>query len=351
MEAHTQIRMKLVMITRKVDFRDALAGFAHGWVHTLAQQLDHLWVVTWQPSSSDGLPSNVTVISLTGSVFAKSTQLHRQLAKLMPQADGIFCHMNPEYTILPPSVAQWYKRKIVSWYTHKTVSWRRRLMELFADRIVTASGESFRKPWFPRKVIVIGHGIDTELFCPAARKENDEIFRVLTVCRLSPSKHYEQMIEAVARLADRSVRLDIVGDVGLSSQRAYADHLKKIVTESDARDHVWFHGWVPHTETVALYQQADLFLNLSETGSLDKAVLEAMACGCNVLTSNEAFRDILPSDMILKSNDPKECASAIRRIQGLSAEERTRRGQELRRIVIEDHGLARCMRRVVEQFC
>lgn len=342
--------MKLVMITRKVDLRDPLAGFTHGWVRALAQQLENLWVITWQESSGDGLPSNVTVIPLTGSVVAKSIQLQKHLAKLAPQVHGIFCHMNPEYAILAAPLAQWYKRTLVAWYTHKAVSWRRNLMELFADRIVTASEESFRKPWFPRKVVVIGHGIDTELFRPAERNVSDHIFRILTVGRLSPSKQYERMIEAVARLNDTSVRLDIVGDVGLASQREYAERLKKIANESAARDRIWFHGWVLHTETVQLYQQADLFLNLSETGSLDKAVLEAMACGCNVLTSNEAFRDILPSDMLLKSNDLKECVDAIRHIQSLTAEERFRQGRELRQIVIDQHGLAQCMQRIVEQF-
>jgi len=45
-----------------------------------------------------------------------------------------------------------------------------------------------------------------------------------------------------------------------------------------------------------------LFVNLSDTGSIDKAVLEAMACGLKILTSNEAFKNIVPEENFTDKN-------------------------------------------------
>ena len=56
------------------------------------------------------------------------------------------------------------------------------------------------------------------------------------------------------------------------------------------------------TKTLEFYQSGDLFVNLSDTGSLDKAVLEAMACGLKILTSNEAFKSVLKEENITDKN-------------------------------------------------
>ncbi len=47
-------------------------------------------------------------------------------------------------------------------------------------------------------------------------------------------------------------------------------------------------GRIPHSETRRYYQEADIFINLTPTGSFDKTTLEAMACGIPVLTSSAA---------------------------------------------------------------
>jgi len=57
-------------------------------------------------------------------------------------------------------------------------------------------------------------------------------------------------------------------------------------------------------------KHADIFINLSDTGSIDKAVLEAMASGCLVLTSNEAFTNIL-KPQYLTQKDPARLAEKI----------------------------------------
>lgn len=340
--------MKLLMITRKVDRLDALAGFTFEWVAALASSVEKLTVITWQRSSSDGLPSNVELISLRGGKFGKVISLQLLLLRSLRQVDGVFCHMNPEYTILAGLLTRLYRKRLVSWYTHKAKTWRRMLMEVCTHRIVTASAESFRDPLFPSKVAIIGHGIDTDLFRPGTRSISKS-FNIITVGRISPSKQYEVMIEALASLPDQNVELHIIGDVILDAQRAYLEQLKNVVKKKKLESKVIFHGWVPHRDTARYYQEADLFINLSTTGSLDKAVLEAMSAGCMVLTSNEAFRTVLPAECVIEA-DPRALAKAIEWAIALSSEQRKRLTERLRNIVVDQHALDTLGRRILALF-
>ena len=156
--------MKLLMITRKVDNHDALAGFAYNWVKKLGANLNKLYVISWQAGDSRDLPENIEVVFLPKNKFAKIFILPWEVFKLALKVDGVFCHMNPEYTILSWLPAKIFGKRIVSWYTHKQINWKRRLLELLTDKILTASKDSFRQPWFKNKVEVTGHGIDIEQF-------------------------------------------------------------------------------------------------------------------------------------------------------------------------------------------
>jgi len=74
-----------------------------------------------------------------------------------------------------------------------------------------------------------------------------------------------------------------------------------------------FVGPITNKDLPPFLQSADLFVNMSHTGSLDKAVLEAMACGLKILTSNEAFKNVVPEDNFT-SNEPNMIAEKIERL-------------------------------------
>ncbi len=318
------------MITRKVDREDASpAGFTYGWVKKLGENLDFLYVLTWQKSDRGDLPENIKIISLH---FLKIFTLPWHVLRLLPKIDGVFCHQNPEYTILS-FPAKVFRKKIVSWYTHKTVNFKRRLMELLADTILTASDKSFRRPLFSKKVIVTGHGIDVNYFRMAEKKGE---FQIVSIGRISPAKDYETLIKAAG-----SLKLKIVGQPVLKRDWQYLKKLKKM-----AGPNVEFVGGVPHSQILPHYQNCDLFVNLSRTGSLDKAVLEAMACGKLVLTSNEAFKDILSSEMMFQPGDPKDLADRIVNLRNLSADV----GAGLREIVVKNHNLDNLVKKILSCY-
>lgn len=342
-------KSKLLMITRKIDPRDALAGFAFNWAKKIGENLDELHVVSWQKGDRGDLPENIKVIFLPDSKFKKVLVLEKELFKILPKVNGVFCHMNPEYAILAGFPAKIFRKRIVSWYTHKTVSWRRRIVEILADKILTASPESFRNPWFKDKVAVTGHGIDLNMFKPEGKKEND-FFEIVSVGRISPTKDYESIIKAVDILNDKKIKLRIIGDVILESQRAYLKELEAMTEKMDLNGQVEFAGWVANKDLAPYYQQSDLFISMSGTGSVDKAVLEAMACGCLVLTSNEAFKRILPPELMAEKNQPEKLAERIKYLKNLPLAEKQEIKKDLRKEVADNHNLDNLAEKIVSQF-
>jgi len=54
---------------------------------------------------------------------------------------------------------------------------------------------------------------------------------------------------------------------------------------------VIFAGSVPHIEVVEFYRNAHFILNPSQTGSMDKTLLEGICAGAIPITSNIAYKD------------------------------------------------------------
>jgi glycosyltransferase involved in cell wall biosynthesis len=105
---------------------------------------------------------------------------------------------------------------------------------------------------------------------------------------------------------------------------------------------VFFHGARPFTEIPAMYGDHDIFVSMSTTGSIDKAVLEAMSAGLGVITANEAFRELLPAPYFLEKRSPEFLAS---RIKMLAEENRPR--QTLRELVVNSHSLSRTIGQII----
>ena len=107
-----------------------------------------------------------------------------------------------------------------------------------------------------------------------------------------------------------SYEIKIAGVPILESDKKYFEKLKSIVKEKKLDDKIKFIGPVSYKDITEFYQSGDLFVNFSNTGSMDKAVLEAMASGIEVLTSNEAFAEILYGEIFMEKN-PEKIAQKI----------------------------------------
>jgi glycosyltransferase involved in cell wall biosynthesis len=249
--------MKLLICTQKLDPGDPVLGFFARWVEEFKKHGD------------------VEVITLsrlgTGKV-ARALNLLRFAATL--KYDAVFVHMNPEYLVVAGWLWRLMGKKTALWYTHKSVNAKLRIATLFANVILTASKESFRLR--SPKVHVMGHGIDTDFFCPDRSVARGEHW--LSVGRLMPSKRHDLAIREAAR-AGRELYL-----AGEGPERA---RLGALARECGAS--VVFLGPLTQAQLRDEYRRAALLVHRSETGSLDKVVLEAAACGLPVDTTDPAL--------------------------------------------------------------
>ena len=346
------------MITQKVDLDDDVLGFTHTWVNKLAERVVHLHVLALSVGRHQ-LRDNVTLYSMGKERGAgrlrRFVNFNRVVAPLVlhRQVDVVFVHMVPLYAILAAPWAKLSCVPIMMWFTHKSANWKLKLAHWLVDWVVMASVESFRLS--SDKVMVTGHGINTEAFRPVGGDRSERPFTVLSVGRISPIKDYETLIEAadilVNRRGQRDLRFIVVGDVGTPKQVAYRERLLVEVQQRELVENFEFVGSMPHRQVETYYQQADLFVNLSHTDSLDKAVLEAMACGLVPLTSNIAFGPLLgrlATRLMFAVRDAQDLAGKIEQLAQLSEMERETLGREMRSIVVQQHSVQGLMDRLVE---
>ena len=133
----------------------------------------------------------------------------------------------------------------------------------------------------------------------------------------------------------RPWKLSIVGGPLLPRDHKYLQTLKDFIKEKGLEDKVDFIGSVAHTKVAEIYNNHDVFISMSGTGSVDKSVLEAMSSGLTVITSNEAFKSLLPTQYFLEKKSPDTLAEYIE----ILAKE-SRPNHVLRQLVVDRHSLA-----------
>ena len=139
--------------------------------------------------------------------------------------------------------------------------------------LATTEVAKFQRWFDASKVVYIPHGIDTSQFRPSGREPAGNKLKLLIV-----GKHMRDW-EVMHRVIDEAHRdnLDIHFEVVVPSQ-----HFPYFTGCSN----VTLHARLPESDLVALYQQADaLFLPLKDA-TANNAVLEALACGLPVITTN-----------------------------------------------------------------
>lgn len=348
--------MKLLILTQKIDKNDDVLGFMHAWISEFANQTEAVMVICLQKGEYNFL-SNIKVLSLgkeTGrSKLKYFYKFYRYIWQERKKYDVVFVHMNYEYIILGGILWHLWKKKIVLWYAHGFVPVGLKLAERLVDVIFTStkSGCRVNSP----KIQVIGQGIDINFFRPSntIKDRDNKAFSILTIGRISPVKDYLTLIKAAEILHKKNikVRVDIVGKPVISQDNDYLRLLKNIINEKGLSGIFNFKGGVPNKEILSYLQVADIFVNMSHTGSLDKAVLEAMACAVPILTCNEAFSEVLgkyEDRLMYSKNNFQELADKIAYIYKLNIEQRTAIGRDLREIVIKNHALNCLIQKILD---
>lgn len=355
--------MTLLFITRKIDYKDERAGFVIDWLQELALKVTKLVVICQEEGEWPNRPANTVVYSLGKDLgYSKIRQFinFQFLAiKLMSGVAGVLAHMMPLFGILAGPWCKIFKKKLVQWYAHGTVDWRLKLADFWVDAYITSSMDGLRLKT-KKPVQVIGQGINVKFFVPKSSDNPQTLqnkkFKILSVGRISPTKNLDMLIKAAEDLQLNEfemrdkILLQIIGGPGKPEQATYMKALEEEVKSKKLNNVIDFLGPLSRAEILSYYQNCDLFINLSETGSLDKAVLEAMACGSLVLTSNEAYKDILPPELFLQDRNVQTVAQKIKEIYKLPEVAKKELATLLRQEVVANHNLENFVKKIIAVY-
>lgn len=172
----------------------------------------------------------------------------------------------------------------------------------------------------PEKVTVTYLAVSSA-FCPLSAEDIDKTRRkydlpkrfVLSVCTLEPRKNIIQLLRAFAQLRKKGIDCPLVhtGAKGWLCEEIFAEaeHL-------NLGSSVRFLGRVSLQDLISLYNSATVFAYPSLYEGFGIPVLEAMACGCPVVTSNVSSIPEVIGDagIMIDPDDEESLAAALRQV-------------------------------------
>lgn len=344
----------LVVITQKVDINDDLLGFFASWLCEFAKHFDNVFVIALGVGTYD-LPANVHVYSLgkerNSSRLLRVLRLYTLLFRFIPNSAGVFAHMSPIFALASWPITFLFGKKNILWYLHRSNTFRLRLTARLCDAIVTANKESLTIT--KGRIIETGHGIDTSLFAVSRTwQENGERpIEIISVGRISPIKNYETLIQAAKYLQEKGIpfHVSIIGRPFSKADMQYLKRLQELTRQLEVEDKIIFWGFVPYSRISYYYKKSDLVVNLAPPGGIDKAVLEGMAAGCIVFTSNTAFSKYFGDysrDLVFSFNNDDDLTDKISKAYSLSPREKENISNYLVKSVNQNHSLDSLIERI-----
>jgi glycosyltransferase involved in cell wall biosynthesis len=317
--AFQEKNMCLLVINYEMDDDSPVLAWQAEVVRMLSVHFQKVIVLT-EKKGSIRLPQNVTVNLLPRNRrgllrFNYWFSLFRLVISICLQhrPSACFIHMAHDWAYRLYPVLKLFRVPILLWYAHGTTSTRLRLAHYCSNRVVTSSPEGFRIR--SKKVRVIGQGIDVQRFSGIQSSiDNSDI---LYVGRISKRKRIDLLIDAIRSFKvlepDLPIRLKIIGPPLTHEDLIYEQEIRARVWKEGLQNHVEFIGYVPNIYIPKFYEKAFLHISVSRTGSMDKTILESLACGCPVLTSNEAFFGLLKfhPEMLVRDDNPDAIARQI----------------------------------------
>ena len=342
--------MKLLLITQTVDMEDANMGFFHNWILEFSKKFEKISVICLEKGSFD-LPKNVKVFSLGKESGRNRIKYLKNFFSLIfglrKEYDSVFVHMNQEYVLLGGFMWKIMGKKVFMWRNHLKGNLLTRIAVALSDKVFCTSTKSFTAKF--KKTEIMPVGIDTSIFNTKLRTENYESYKnkILFLSRISPVKKVDLLVETLGILKNKKTDFtaDIYGDP-LPKDEDYYLSIKNRAKELKLDKQINFYKGVANYETPKIYSQYNIFVNLTPSGSFDKTILEAAACGCIPIVINKSLGKDFPIELV-SGESAEEIASKIIFCLNLPENERNMYSEKLQKYVLENHSLSALVNKVV----
>jgi glycosyltransferase involved in cell wall biosynthesis len=350
--------MKLLIITQAIDENNPVLGFFCRWVEEFAKHYEKLTVICLEKGQYR-LPKNVEVYSLGKE---KPTILHspfvilnkfkyvfnfyKLIFRFRNDHSAVFVHMNEEYVILAGLWWRFMGKKLGMFRNHIRGTWKTPIAVALSHVVFCTSPYSYTARF--KKTKIVPAGIDIEK--SRAREFKPRISRsILSLGRIDPVKNVDVLIKALGIMEGRGVDFSatIVGDPSLEN-RTYYEGVIDLAELLVKKGKIKFHPAVPNDKTPEFYCSHEIFVNLTNPGSLDKTVFSAMVSGMVVVLCNVSFEGIVPDKYMFIENDPEDLANKLESALDVSKTERQNLTSSLRSYVEENHSLEKTVSEILK---
>ena len=304
--------MKILVITQTVDIENTTLGFFHSWLKEISKDFDSVHVICLSEGKHD-LGKNVFVHTLGKdqgiSKISYVLKFYYFIWKYRFEYDKVFVHMNQEYILLGGIFWKILKKDIFFWRNHPYGNIWTRIAIFFSKKVFCTSSRSFTAKY--ENAVLMPVGIDTNLFKPVSGVQRNKS-SICMVGRISPIKKIDLGLSLMKYLINSGmqVSLTIVGIV-LPRDQEYYLSLVSFVKKNKLGSFIKFVKAVPQNLLPEIYSSHQIILNLTEDGSFDKTIVEAVACGAIPLVANVSLSSFLP-DVCITQSDVESIAESIR---------------------------------------
>lgn len=209
-------------------------------------------------------------------------------------------------------------------YTKKNDAWSRpwKMKSFFSTHIAydnpTMKDRFFNSFVFRNRTTFIPHGVDTDVFRPF-KKAPSNFFNIGCIGNIGNNKNQLFIIKALKELPE-NVNLHLYG----KEEKEYRARIDAYIDSNDLKHRVHFYGYIANEKIPSILKKMDLFVLASFQEGLPISILEALACGVPVLSSDSGggARYLLDVEHVFSLNDIKELVEKVEKLYGMEETEK-----------------------------
>lgn len=172
-------------------------------------------------------------------------------------------------------------------YTKKNNAWSKRwfakslLSSYVAYNNPEMKARFFSHLFLKNNVTCIPHGVATKIFMPLSVKKDSDTFSIGCIGVIGENKNQLLLLEALTILP-KNIQVYFYG----KEDEVYSAILDAYIREHRLEDRVTFKGFIHNTDIPKVMTQFDVLVLASKQEGLPLSIIEGMACGVPVLSSN-----------------------------------------------------------------
>ena len=201
--------------------------------------------------------------------------------------------------------SEWWWSKWANRYCDKVIY----LSADYLEEVKAHLGTSFKVS----KATVIPNGINTNKFQPALLKgPAADSLRLFMHSRFTSFRDHPTLLKAVALLANEYTQLELV----LAGDGVTKPAIEQLASDLGISEKVIFTGTLNENELIAELQKCAIFTYCSNAETMSTAIMQAMACGLPIVTSDiRGINNLIEggkTGILVAPGQPQAMANAIR---------------------------------------